>query len=134
MTSFTHIENVPTSPQTHTTLPNTADHFVLGSVEINHVQTSYDLLKRVVTDKIYNNTSTNSNQSSVRDYWEGENMEVIMNKGQTASRSWETCQDLQTPSNQDEYQDPADTNEEQPLIIDLEDDTDLFTEDSEVVK
>ena len=28
----------------------------------------------------------------------------------------------------------ADTNEEQPLIINLEDDTSLFTEDSEVVK
>ena len=29
---------------------------------------------------------------------------------------------------------PADTHEEQPLIINLEDDTGLFTEDSEVVK
>ena len=46
-----------------------------------------------------------------------------MNEGQTALRSWETGQDLQTWSNQNEYQDPADTNEEQPLIIDLEDNT-----------
>ena len=61
-------------------------------------------------------------------------MEVTMNEGRTASRSWDTCQDLQTPWNQDEHQDMADTNEEQPLIIDLEDDTGLFTEDSEVVK
>ena len=133
-TGFNHVESFPIPPQTHTTPPNTTGQSVLGSMDINCVQTSYDLLKRVVTNTIYSNTSTNSNQIIDRDYWEGENMEVMMNEGRTASRSWETCQDLQTPCNQDEYQDPADTNEEQPLIIDLEDNTGLLTEDSEVIE
>ena len=61
-------------------------------------------------------------------------MEITENEGSTASRQWETYQDIQTSENRDEQQDVVDTDEERPLVIDLEDETDLFAEDSEVTE
>ena len=68
-----------------------------------------------------------------------------MNEGRTAARSWEEGQDDWTLSNQDghsdsgqypggECQNPAEAHEEQALIIDHDNDADLFTEDSETVR
>ena len=62
-------------------------------------------------------------------------MEVRENEGSTAVRQWETHQDTHTSGSQGEQQEMAESDEERPLVIDLEDeDSDLFAEDSEVTE
>ena len=92
--------------------------------DISHTESNYDLIKRVVNNTLLGDTPTCN--EDIGDYWEVKNMEVRENEGSTASRQWETHQDIQTSGNRDEQQDVVDTDEEQPLVIDLEDDTDLF--------
>ena len=62
-------------------------------------------------------------------------MEVRENKGSTSIRQWEIHHDTQAPGSQNGQQDMTESEEERPLVIDLEDEeSDLFTEDSEVTR
>ena len=119
------------SPQVLTTPTNQP---VSGPRDVSGTESNYDLLKRVLSNTLYGDTSTNSNQN-IRDYWEAENMEITENEGLTSSRQWETHQEIQTSGNLDEQQDMVDSDEEWPLVIKQEEeDSDLFAEDSEVTK
>ena len=160
VTNSTHAENVPVPPQTQKTPQNTIDYLVLGSVEVNGVQTSYDLLKKVITETIRSDPPATKNSRNDHDYWENQEREVRLNEGRTPSRTWETDQNPQVMSNQSRHteigqchrddprttshqeghpgevqcpviegSDLTDSYEEQPIVIDLEDDTNLPKDD-----
>ena len=132
MTSPTNATNVPPSPQMVSTSQNTSSHRVLGSVEMNGVPTSFDLLKKIIRDTLRGDSQTTKNPGDGPGYWENQVREVRYNEGQTPSRTWETDQQIEVMGSQGEIQcpliegsDSADPYEERPLVIDLGIDTNL---------